>query len=183
MSARFPLLSRLRTFWSNGLRGEDGNATVDFVIVVPAFLMILMASVEAGVTLTRDMVLERALDIAVRDVRLGSPAVETHDALKARICELVSLVNNCDQMVKLELRPVSTVTWGPLDDTATCVDRNAEISPNTTFQTGIANELMIVRACMVIDPIFPTSGLASALSLDSSGGYRLVATSAFVNEP
>ena len=183
---RFSLLKaneKAKAFWPQRMRGEDGNATIDFVLVVPAFLMLLMASVEAGVTLTRDMMLERALDISLREVRMGSAAVDTHAELKERICQVATLVNDCGNSLLLELRPVSTTTWGPLDDAATCVDRTATISPQTTFQVGVANELMLVRACLVIDPIFPTSGLASALPLDASGGFRIVATSAFVNEP
>ena len=42
---------------------------------------------------------------------------------------------------------------------------------------------MLVRACAVFDPYFPTSAWGLQLPLDASGGYQLVAMSAFVNEP
>lgn len=51
------------------------------------------------------------------------------------------------------------------------------------FENGQDNELMILRACVKIDPIFPTTGLGANIPKDGYGQYSLIATSVFVQEP
>ncbi len=42
---------------------------------------------------------------------------------------------------------------------------------------------MMVRVCIVLEAMFPSTGIALNLPLDSDGGYGLVARTAFVAEP
>ena len=86
-------------------------------------------------------------------------------------------------MVLLELRPISKDTWTPLEGNTTCVDRTEVVQPVLDFIPGLQNEMMLVRVCAVLDPFFPGAGLAARMQLDASGGYALVAMSAYVNEP
>ena len=165
------------------LRREDGSSTLEFVIMLPLFLMIFMAATEAGVMLTRQAMLERALDVAIRDLRLGTWVDPTADQLKDRICENSALIRNCGSSLLLELQPVNTADWVLPADPASCVDRQEDIQPVTTFVPGAGNQLMLVRACTVIDPIFPTTAYGLRLPLDESGGYQLRSASTFVNEP
>ena len=62
---------------------------------------------EVGTYMARNVQLERSLDIAVRDVRLGSPEVATHEGLKDRICTEAFLISDCRDNLLLEL-----VTFG-----------------------------------------------------------------------
>jgi hypothetical protein len=48
---------------------------------------------------------------------------------------------------------------------------------------GMDNELMILRACAKYEPIFPTSWFPNELTLDEAGDARLMAMTAFVQEP
>jgi hypothetical protein len=48
--------------------------------------------------------------------------------------------------------------------------------------TGGQNQLMLVKACAIFNPIFPSTGLGLQLVRDD-GGYAVTAFSAFVNEP
>ena len=165
------------------LRREDGNSTMQFVILLPLFVSILMMSAEAGIMLTRQAMLERSLDIAVRDLRLGTWQDPTHEQLKDRICDGTTIVRDCRQNLLLELSPVNTDTWAMPPDPPACIDRDEDIQPVTTFVPGAGNQLMLVRACFVIDPLFPTTYLGLQLPLDASGGYQLRSASSFVNEP
>lgn len=165
------------------VRREDGNSTVQFVLAFPLFLMVLMMGFEAGIMLTRQALLERALDIAIRDLRLGTWVDPSHDQFKDRICENAILIRDCDTSLLVELRPVDTATWALPPDPAVCVDREDEMNPVTTFVAGAGNQLMLVRACTVIDPIFPTTPYGLQLPLDGSGGFQLRSASTFVNEP
>jgi hypothetical protein len=179
MSAIRRLLGRLGRFG----RDQSGVVSFEFVLIAPLYLVLFLSTVEAGVLLTRGVIMERALDMSVRNLRLGIGGPMTHDQLKAQICANTVMIRDCMNVVRLELRPVSTVTFEPLNTPAVCVERDEEIQPVVEFRTGVENELMLVRICTVVDPIFPTTGLGLRLPKDASGGFRLIATSAFVNEP
>lgn len=90
------------------LRSEQGSASVEFVILFPVMFGLFLQSFEQGMYLMRQVSLDRALDLAVREVRLGmlddlidpakTPAQQTqilHDAVKARICDYGSMLPDC----------------------------------------------------------------------------------------
>lgn len=167
------------------LRSEDGNVTIEFVILFPFFFMILASIIEIGMLMTRNTMLGRGVDVAVRDLRLGLPHSRDFDALRQRICDSAAIIPDCLDVLQVELMPASDTDWTPLSEETRCVDREDRIAPieATNYVIGAENELMTIRACAVFDPIVPTMGLALLLPRDASGGYALVATSAFVNEP
>lgn len=175
--------ARLRRWLGRALRREDGTATVEFVIVFPLFIGILASSIEAGIFMARQVMLERALDLSVRELRLGVMEDPTHATLRDRICAQTTVIPECEGSLLLELRAVNTQTWSGLDDPVTCIDRADDVAPPVTFNPGSDNEMMVVRACVIADPLFPFTGLGMALPKDSTGGYRISSVSAFVNEP
>lgn len=171
-------------------RREDGVASMEFVLMLPAFMFIFMSTFESGLLMTRYIMLERALDMTVRDLRLGAFVFPTnatdqekHDKIKKAICDKTVMFEDCMNIVMLELRPVSRTTWAPLNVAASCIDRSAAVNPPQSLDLGGSDEMMLVRACAVFDPLFPNTGIAMTLPKDVTGGYDLVATSAFVNEP
>jgi hypothetical protein len=167
------------------LRRDDGVASLEFVIALPVFLMVFMASFESAMLMTRFVMLERGVDMTVRELRLGGYANPTHALLKREICSHTVMFADCEDILMLELRPVATTNWETLDNTTSCIDRDAEINPLSDLSPGLENQMMIVRACAVFEPIFPTTGIGLQLPKVRQGSddYGLVATSAFVNEP
>ena len=173
------LVKRVR----NRLRRDDGNATIEFVIIFPILMGLFLMVFETGLLMTRGVMLDRAVDISMRQLRLGTLVPMTHDGLKDSICANTVVIPDCGNVVLIELRAISTDTWTPLSGSTTCVDRSEEIQPLLDFETGIQNEMMLVRVCAILDPFFPGTGLAARMQLDDTGGYALVAMSAYVNEP
>ena len=91
-------------------RREDGNASVEFMIIFPIYFALLAMSVELSMITLRQTLLERGLDMAVRDIRLGTgefvqsydtdeeneAAVEDyHDKIKTRICDEAFVIMDC----------------------------------------------------------------------------------------
>jgi hypothetical protein len=164
-------------------RRDDGTATVEFVILFPLFIVLMVSGFEAGMLMTRQMMLERGLDLTMRALRLDQIPNPNHDKVKALICKNAMIIPNCEDVVQLELSRVDTTTFAmPLQGNK-CVDRTGNIAPVLNFNPGNRSELMMVRACAIFDPMFPATGLGVHLPRDASGGYALIATSAFVNEP
>lgn len=166
-------------------RDENGAVTIDFVLVFPLFVMLLMMSVEAGILMTRHVMVDRALDMTVRELRLGVMVNPDHDTVKASVCNKTVIMPHCMRDLRLEMRSVDRDTWNVFDGPATCVDRSLNLQPPAEpFNHGGENELVLLRACALFDPFFPTTGIGLRLPKDPSGtGYQMVAMTAFVNEP
>lgn len=178
-----PLLSRLARAVKRGVRSENGTATVEFVIAVPVVLTIFMASVEAGFFMAKHVMLERGLDMVIREVRLGQIPALDQNVLRTRICDATPMLVDCNSILMVEMRPVSTATFAMPTTPTTCVNRGLASQPQVEFTPGGSNEIMLIRACAVQDPIFPSTGIGLKLRADDQGGYQLAAVSVYVNEP
>lgn len=175
------LLDRLRGF----RREEDGAATIEFCILFPAFLAIMISSFESGLMMIRNVMLERGVDLAVRDLRLGNPVPPSFDEVKDEICRNALIIQNCENRVQLELIPVDMNLWNMPTTNPRCIDVNSTIDPidDTTFIGGGNNEMMLIRVCSLHQPMFPSTTWGMQMPTDGNGNYALVVTSAFVNEP
>ena len=173
------LFSRLKALFRN----EDGTATLEFVIAVPVMLIIFAGSFESGLFMTRSILLDRAVDMTMRELRLGHYPLPTKDLIKAEICSRTVVFNNCTTAITVELTRVNTANWTLPSSNVACVDRDEDIEPVTALQIGQQNDIMLVRVCVVQDALFPTTGIGLGLPKDGEGGYGVVAVSAFVTEP
>ncbi|NIY78224.1 MAG: pilus assembly protein [Rhodobacteraceae bacterium] len=177
------ILSKLRRLSRRHTKDEDGIATVEFVLVFPAFMFLMMGGYEIGYYSVTGAMLDRGLDLAVRDVRLGNMPSVTLTRLKSATCEYARYVRKCEENIHIALEPVDARNFVRPDAIAACIDRSQNVTPNTTFSDGGENELMLVRACVNVDPIFPTTWLGAAMQRSEGSGYALVSTAGFVNEP
>lgn len=173
------LFSRLKALFRN----EDGTATLEFVIAVPVMLIIFAGSFESGLFMTRSILLDRAVDMTMRELRLGHYPLPTKDLIKAEICNRTVVFSNCTTAITVELTRVNTANWTLPSSNVACVDRDEDIEPVTALQIGQQNDIMLVRICVIQDAIFPDMGLGQLLKVDDKGGYALVSVSAFVTEP
>lgn len=184
---RFSLLGKVKSRLWRSARRENGTASMEFVLVVPAVLMLFMASIEAGVLMTRFIMLEQALDMTMRDLRLGkitaASSAEMYVKIKDEVCKRTIMLKDCETTINLELQPVSTTTWSFPTSRVGCINRADNIKPPINFNPGAAHQVMLVRVCVPQDAVFPTTGIGLNLPKDSGGAYGLVAASAFVNEP
>lgn len=172
------LVSKLRSL----RRREDGAVTVEFVIIFPAFMFFILSAMEYSVVTLQQAMLERAVDQTVRDIRLGTGTNPTHDQIKDTICDRVVVIKRCTTNLQLEMLQQSAFVGLDLPPVPDCTDNSEEVNPVRAFENGLSNELMILRACAKVDPIFPTSAMGRILS-DESGQIELTATTAFVQEP
>jgi len=179
------LLARLDRRASRLRRDESGSSAVEFVILFPMFMAIFFAGFESGYLMLRNVMLERSVDLAVRQLRLGTPTPPSFDQFKQQICNETFFISDCQNRLQVQLRPVNMTTWGPLNGDPRCIDVESTIDPfdQTEYLVGGNNELMMVRVCALFRPMFPTTGLGLNMQYDGDGNYALVVTTAFVNEP
>ncbi|PKP83660.1 MAG: pilus assembly protein TadE [Alphaproteobacteria bacterium HGW-Alphaproteobacteria-2] len=182
----FIALARVTSLLSRLWRRETGTASVEFVIVFPAFIAFLASASESGLLLSRHVMFERGVDVAVRAIRLSSGAPVDRDAIRDTICQQAMVFPDCEANLLLEMTRIydsDNDVWTYPATNTTCVDRTETVQPVTQFVSGQPNEIMLLRACMVVDLMFRDMWLGGALQKDASGGYQIVTASAFAVEP
>ncbi|NKX43397.1 TadE/TadG family type IV pilus assembly protein [Roseicyclus persicicus] len=183
------LLQTLRDF----ARDERATSTLEFVIMFPVVITLFIAVFETGIILSRQVLMERSLDEAVRLLRLvrtivdpvtGQPRPLTADDIAQAICDNTRAIPNCDQVLVVQLTRIDQTNYDvPTPDIA-CVNRgDLSIQPSNQFQQGTDNELILIRTCAIIDPLLPFSGFGLNLARDDTGGLHMTAASVLVNEP
>lgn len=176
-------MTRLAQALRRFVHGQSGMAAMEFVFIFPAIFFTFLMSVESGMVMVRSVMLERAVDLVMRDLRLNNYDDPDHDLLRDEICAHTTVIGDCAEVIRINLTPVDMTAWAMPTGPINCVDRAEEINPVTTWDPLVGDELMIVQVCVVVDALFPTTGMGLNLPKDGDGGYWLVATSAFVNEP
>ncbi|GHA42004.1 hypothetical protein GCM10008927_03070 [Amylibacter ulvae] len=179
------LRNNLKRFWQK----EEGTSTLEFIFIFPLFFFMFALAIEGGWFTAQKVFLERAVDISVRNLRLGkirgTAEKDAYDVLKDEICEHAGIVNDCANSMKLEmyqLSPDESFTLGTRD----CVERKPEdpdAVPTRTFTMGNFGDVMFVRACIVVDPLFSVTPITPAFELDNSGGFFLSTYTAYAVEP
>lgn len=164
-------------------RSEDGTASVEFVLVFPAFMILFVSAFELGLMMTRHAMLERALDMTIREIRLNTAVNANHEQIKRMICNGAGIIPNCMDSLKLEMIVLDPRDWTNFARRADCVDVDRPYAPVRNFENGQQNQLMILRACSLFSPIFPTTGIGYHIPRQSGDQYALISLSAFVMEP
>ncbi len=163
---------------------QDGSSTIEFVFMVPLLLTVFIMAMEAGVLQMRQVMLDRALDMTVRDLRLSRLGPNpTHDEVRTRVCEHSFLIPNCESNLSLELTAITLEDWAPPTVDLQCVDRETSIAPVNAFTQAGQLRPTMVRACLIVDLMFPTSQYGLNLAADTLGGFEMISLSFYINEP
>ncbi|WP_299670638.1 TadE/TadG family type IV pilus assembly protein [uncultured Roseobacter sp.] len=190
------MIGRISSCLTRFRKDEEGHMIIEFALIVPAVFSLFLASVEFGIYSMRQMFLDRGLDLAVREIRLNT-GIDVdddgvidldHDAVKQKVCDYAGFLNtgvsnNCDNTLRLEMEPIDPYNYVGLSTDVDCVDISEPINPPRGFTNGVEHQLMIMRACVKFDPVFPTTGLGRAFEADGAGKVKMISMSAFVQEP
>lgn len=157
---------------------------MEFVITFPVIMILFIAVFETSMIMTRQVMLERTLDQAVRILRLADGLTVNAADIRTAICDNTSMLPDCNNLLTIDLRDVPRATYAVPSNQDMCVQRDdATATLNNTFNPGVDNQLMMVRACFIVDRILPFSGFGLNLTRDTTGGLHMMAASVFVNEP
>jgi len=123
----------------------------------------------------------------MREGRLDTWTNYTHDQVPGMICDGAVIFENCEANLRLEMAASDLRNYTALPDAVDYVQHAAGeskvLNPVREFTAGQSNRLLIVRACMLYDPVFPTSGLELDRTTNQNGKSALVAVSAYTHQP
>jgi hypothetical protein len=178
------------TRFGHFLRDEGGSAIIEYLLVFPMVFTIFTASIESSVYMIKFVMLERSVDITVRNLRLGRYGEISHQNLKKEICANGVLGRDpakCMNVMKIWMQPVNTGNFAMGSTTAPCVDKADDINtgapPANEFAMGVDNDIMLVRICMKEWPMFPTTGISVKMPTQPDGSVVMIVATTFVNEP
>jgi Flp pilus assembly protein TadG len=182
------MIRRLGKILSRLKRDESGSPTVEFVLVFPVYISLLLISVELSFITMRHALLERGLDIAVREIRLSTLRTPDYQTIKRMVCDNALFIDNCNTNLRLEMKRTNIRSYTEMGTPVLCENAASPTSQddldNNFANNGLPNELMQIRACYRYSPMVPQGILANALTVDPvSGQASIVSTSAFVQEP
>lgn len=175
--------TRLAKTLSRFRRDEQGSATIEFVLYFSVLFVILAAAIELANINLRHAMLERAVEVAVRDIRLSTGEVPTFQEVRTKICEEAQVLDECESNLMLEMKQVTPTNFASLPEAPDCINSQQDPRPVRQFEPGQDNELMLIRACLKYNPVLPTAPLAAAIDTDDDGYAKLIVRSAFVQEP
>ena len=174
----------LRAFWSD----RRGATAVEFAMIAPPFMLLLMGLVEVTISYFASVTLENGLQTVARQIRTGEVQAQNLTAaqFKSKLCDQVSPLVPCDANLYVDARVFdnfgATQTPPPPLDPVT-----HKINPAFTFNPGTAGSIVLVRIFCVWSMKTPLLGhlLSNMTSSDgSTGNDILLGTAAvFKNEP
>ncbi len=178
-------------------KDDAGVVSVEFVLIFPTFFALFLMTIESGLISLNQVMLDRGVDLAVRDVRLGTIAAASDDAddletfqdrIKERICQDAFTILNCAGQLQIEMVSRDLRAWTDIPGEVTCVDRSLADQPVSGIVSTANNQLVFLKVCVRIDPWLIASGLGReivAKNTDDASGhsYALVSRAAFVVEP
>jgi len=165
------------------LRREDGTSSVEFALTFPFVFYFFGLGTETAIYQMQQVMFERGVDIVVRDLRLGDTTLYDPDTLIQAVCDNALVVSGCVDDLNLEMETVNVTTYRGPDSSIDCVDRTETARPLISMTPGAGDSVMIMRFCLLIDPLFPNWGLGMVLPQVAGGGVPLYAQTFYVNEP
>ena len=175
--------TRLRRVLRRFGLSEAGTSTVEFVFLFPAIFMLFGTTLEAGMYSMQQVMLERGLDMTVREVRLGIMADPDHAKMVTATCRYAVILNDCTSQLRLEMIKTNPVNFKAPSGKVPCIDAVKDPT-DLLIVPGKNNDLMILRVCVRLKPLLPLAAMGRALTDDgTSSYYALSATTSFVMEP
>ena len=188
--------ARFQSFFRRMRADTKGSVAIEFTMIAPVFLLMMMATIETGVIFFAQSALQNAVNDTARLVKTGQSACFSKDAnnnclgmtadqFRKQICdEVKTLLQTCEKDVNgnSDLQFDVKAYTGGFGGVSNGSPLNAGTLPNLTdFNTGAACDVVLVRA-FYRWPVF-TPGLSFFLANMNGQNHLLATAAAFRNEP
>ncbi len=166
-------------------RADDGAVTIPTLLWLPLFFMIMAAGVEFGVLAIKQTLFDRGVELSTRILRLGIAPLPAQDVLRRSICTNIGFLHDCMENITVEVVPINTTTtpWTAPDQVPDlCATVNPSYPPPSILR-GMANQPMLLRACLGVEPMMTANPLGQVISRMDDGKMKLFSFTVFINEP
>jgi Flp pilus assembly protein TadG len=175
---------RLKGCLARGLciffRRRRGVTAVEFAIIAIPFFLLIMGIVEVGLIFWAGYELENATAAAARLVRTGQAqnGGYTVDQLRARLCQNVVILSDCNTKVKLSVKTFPTFAGITV---TSAVDQDGKLLTSFPYSPGGPGAIVLITAFYEWPLTTPLT--STTLGNLGDGNYLLQTSMAFRNEP
>lgn len=166
------------------LKDRKGSAAVEFALVAPPFLALMMSTFEVGWFYFAASQVDAATIETARLVRTGQVQKAGFDKQDFfnEVCPNIQIFGDCDETLTVEVTVFDSFAELAADTSpVVCTnDEPAEIAA-LAFDPGTDNSIVRLRVCLLYKTINPTIGVN--VSETSEGKRRVFGTYIFQNEP
>lgn len=169
-------------------RDKRGSMAIEFALVVPVFLALMMSTFEVGWFYFVNSVTDAATTKAARLIRTGQVQrwVGTPTQVYLRyydvICDVVATFGNCKTHLTVEVQTFPTFQALAADTSApTCADETPTKLAAIPFTPGAELEIVRVRVCLLYNTVNPVIGVR--LADPGKSTRKITSTMLFRNEP
>lgn len=162
-------------------RSRSGSAAIEFAFVAPIFFIFMMGTMEAGIVLLGNFVLQNATSDAARQIRTGQVATNgtTQAQFRTLVCNGISPLLNCDSNLQIDVQTFSNFSTATVTNPITA---GGALDPTLNhWSPGTVCSVVLVRTFYTWQIATP---LLTQFLVNLSPDKRLLtAAVAFRNEP
>ncbi len=168
----------------SGVRDRTGSAAVEFALVAPPFLALMMSTFEVGWFYFAASQVDNATIGTARLVRTGQVQQAGFDKQDFfnEVCPGVRVFGDCDETLTVELTVFNSFAELAADASPViCTNDNPSEIAALAFEPGADNAIVRLRVCLLYKTLNPTIGVNVSETAD--GKRRVFGTYIFQNEP
>ena len=168
-------------------RDRRGVAAIEFALIGPLHIALLLSMMETGLIFTKVSLLDLGISEASKSIYIGAATngVVTRDDIKRTVCKYVDNVqSDCFSNLIVELTEISDFDDPPSSDVQ-CqeVGSDEDIEPTVTYNPGSTSSVVYLRVCLTTEVMFPGIGAGLHMHKTDTGKFEIVTATAFMNEP
>lgn len=162
-----------------------GSAAIEFALIVPIFLVLLMGTMEVGIMFLGQSVLQNATNDAARMIRTGQVAgwnlnqTQAQAQFRTTICNGIAPILACNSNLQIDVESFSNFSSLSYTNPLTA---NNTLDPNlANFSPGTVCSVVLVRVFYTWSVITPL--LTPFMVNMANNQHLMTAAAAFRNEP
>jgi Flp pilus assembly protein TadG len=159
----------------------SGNALVEFAMVAPALLALIMGILQVSLIFLANEGLETVAEYAARVIMTGQAqsTAMSASAFKTQVCTQLPPFLACDRLF-IDVSPATNFSNASLGAPTLTYANNGTVNTSFAYSTGSTGAIMVVRVLY----LWPTAAgpLGFNLTNQPSGNRLLVATSVLKSE-
>ena len=168
-------------------RDRSGVTAIEFALIGPIHIALLLSMMETGLILTKVALLDLGVSQASKSIYIGAATngSVSRDDIKRSVCDYVDRVQpDCFSNLIIELTEISDFDEPPSPDVQ-CqeVGSDEDIEPTVTYNPGSTSSVVYLRVCLTTNIVFPGIGAGLHMTKTDTGKYEIVTATAFMNEP
>jgi len=162
-------------------RSERGMAAVEFALVAPVFLGMMLGILQICLIFFAKEALETVTEYAARGVLTGQvqSAGLTQAQFQSQVCANVPALFKCSGLM-VDLQPATSLSTVNTAEPALTFDASGNVTNSWQFNPGSTGQIMALRV-MYQWPLF-TGPLGLNLANLSNGNLLIMSTAVFKNE-